>query len=222
MINSVAYSTAFLLGALHALEPGHGKSFFAAYLVGEKFKWKNILAMGASLLFSHFFVLSLLALILNVFFNNVESETLFAVVKWVAPLIVIAFGIGLWIRYKSVDVDCSCNNPHHHHHPEMKNNIKQASLFGLIGGLLPCPTAITALLLSGATSQFTDALLIIAIYVLGMSLVLAGIVLLLMFTKDSILKFLDRFETKLNPQLISAGLVIFVGFVYLTYNFFGH
>ena len=42
MNTSVAFSSSFLLGALHALEPSHDKSFLAAYTIGKKIDKKHI------------------------------------------------------------------------------------------------------------------------------------------------------------------------------------
>ena len=55
----------FLLGCLHALEPGHGKTFLLAYTIGGKLDFQKILLLTASLLVSHFVVLSIIAIIFN-------------------------------------------------------------------------------------------------------------------------------------------------------------
>ena len=38
--------TAFILGMLHALEPGHGKSVLAAYVLGTKADIKDVVSVA--------------------------------------------------------------------------------------------------------------------------------------------------------------------------------
>ena len=58
MGESLTITSIFILGCLHALEPGHGKTFLLAYTVGEKLDLKKISFLTLSLLVSHFFVLA--------------------------------------------------------------------------------------------------------------------------------------------------------------------
>lgn len=43
----------FWFGALHALEPGHGKTMVAAYLVGARGAPKHAVLLGATVTFAH-------------------------------------------------------------------------------------------------------------------------------------------------------------------------
>lgn len=52
-MNLIAELTAFFLGALHALEPGHGKSAIAAYAVGYRSSLRHILVLGLTTAFAH-------------------------------------------------------------------------------------------------------------------------------------------------------------------------
>ena len=46
-------AVAFWLGAMHALEPGHGKTIVAAYLVGSRGNMKHAALLGATVTFTH-------------------------------------------------------------------------------------------------------------------------------------------------------------------------
>lgn len=48
MANFWAGGLALLLGALHALEPGHGKAAIAAYTVGNRGRISHIFVLGVS------------------------------------------------------------------------------------------------------------------------------------------------------------------------------
>ena len=49
----VYFPTALMLGALHALEPGHAKTLTAAYLIGIKGTKKDALLLGLSVALTH-------------------------------------------------------------------------------------------------------------------------------------------------------------------------
>lgn len=92
---------AFILGAIHALGPGHGKSLMAAYLIGSRGRISDAITLAFTLTISHVFsvfVVGLLALFLADFFL---PET---ISKWFGLFSGIAiFFIGLWLfisRYR--------------------------------------------------------------------------------------------------------------------------
>src|SRR5579884_1389467 len=63
-------AVAFVLGAIHALSPGHGKTIVAAYLVGTRGTPKHAVFLGAMVTFTHtisVFLLGLVTLYLSEF-----------------------------------------------------------------------------------------------------------------------------------------------------------
>src|ERR1700683_1147893 len=50
---AAAIGIAFVLGAAHALTPGHGKTIVAAYLVGSRGTLKHAAFLGAMVTFTH-------------------------------------------------------------------------------------------------------------------------------------------------------------------------
>ena len=92
MFESLTITSIFLLGCLHALEPGHGKTFLLAYTIGGKLDFQKILLLTASLLISHFVVLSIIAIIFNLIISEIASSFLHEFSHWLAPGIVISFG----------------------------------------------------------------------------------------------------------------------------------
>ena len=115
MSESLTITSIFLLGCLHALEPGHGKTFLLAYTVGGKLDFQKILLLTASLLVSHFLVLSLIAIGFNLIMAEIANVFLHEFSHWLAPLIVISFGIYILTRaiYKSRHVHSDdCGHKH--------------------------------------------------------------------------------------------------------------
>lgn len=242
MNTTLALGSTFALGALHALEPGHGKSFLAAYTLGGKLKLKHVLALGGSMLISHFLLLVIIAFALQWAFSHLDDASIMAILRWVVPVAIIGFGAFLFWKgwtQKEDEHNCGCAHHHHdhnheghHHHEHKKHNHlaateadtgwRSAAFVGMLTGFIPCPTAIVPVMLSGATSNFSQALFYLFVYVLGMSLVLMSLVISFYFAKDFLSSRFDNWSKKINPQLISAVLVLTVGVVYLAYQIIGH
>ena len=123
MTSNLAVGSTFILGALHALQPGHTNSFLAAYTVGQKLKIKEILSLGLSLLISHFLMLTILAVVLTFVLDGVVKDELFHVLEWLAPLVVIGFGVFLLVRYfrqRNKEIECACGQHHSASHPHFQ------------------------------------------------------------------------------------------------------
>ena len=69
-------TSSFVLGALHALEPGHGKTIVAAYLVGSQGKPRHALALGAIVTFTHTIGSIILAILTLMLAKNIDVEAL--------------------------------------------------------------------------------------------------------------------------------------------------
>jgi len=86
---------AALLGALHALSPGHGKTIVAAYLVGAQGKAYHAIALGGIVTLVHtgsVFVLGILTITASRYFLAAD---IFPVLELVSGLLIFALGIGL-------------------------------------------------------------------------------------------------------------------------------
>jgi len=97
-------------------------------------------------------------------------------------------------------------------------NIRHASLFGFLLGMVPCPMAVSTILLSMTTDQFSTALFVILAYVMGMALVLLLIAGLLFMGRHLIAEKLDRLHYHVDVRLVSALMVLGIGVVYLLMN----
>ena len=210
---SLSYSTTFILGLIHALEPGHGKTFLMAFSL-QKSNIKAFLSLLSSLFVTHFLMLGLVAYIVQSAASSETVEHWIDKVKWLTPLLVIAFGVYLLIKYfraaRKKQAQC-CGHHHEHEHVHVKN----ATLTGILAGLLPCPTAIAPLLISGMDGEFSTALWHILVYVIGMTVALVAFVLLVLILKEVFQKQLESFTGKVNVNILSAILIICIGFFYL-------
>src|SRR6266853_334889 len=93
-----AVGVAFVLGAAHALTPGHGKTIVAAYLVGSRGTLRHAAFLGAVVTFTHtvsVFVLGMATLFL---FQYVVPEKITQVLGAISGMSIVA--IGGWMMYK--------------------------------------------------------------------------------------------------------------------------
>lgn len=222
MADSLTFTSIFLLGCLHALEPGHGKTFLLAYTVGGKLDFQKILLLTLSLLVSHFLVLSIIAIIFNIILAEVASSFLHEFSHWIAPLIIISFGsyiLGKAI-YKRRHVHS--NDCGHNHGNFGDSKIENPITVGLLTGILPCASSLAVVMMTGMTPSIPSIVGFILIYVLGIALVLFLVVLTFNFAKNIIIEKFNSLKININQEVLSGCLILGVGFIYLTYNFLGH
>tara|TARA_Y100000748_G_scaffold203256_1_gene170259 strand:+ start:783 stop:1457 length:675 start_codon:yes stop_codon:yes gene_type:complete len=222
MTDSLTITSIFLLGCLHALEPGHGKTFLLAYTVGGRLDLRKIMLLTASLIFSHFIVLSIIAIIFNLIMAEIASTILHDFSRWLAPGIVITFGAYILIKaiYKTRHThadDCG------HEHGRFNNStIENPITVGILTGMLPCASSLAVVMMTGMTPSLISIIRFVTIYVLGIALILFLIVITFNYTKNIILKKLDQIKFNFNQEIISGCLILIVGVVYLGYNWVDH
>ena len=222
MTDSLTITSIFLLGCLHALEPGHGKTFLLAYTVGGKLDFQKIILLTASLILSHFIVLSLIAIVFNLIMAEIASAFLHEFSHWLAPGIVITFGSYILIRgvYKirhTHSDDCG-----HEHGKFSDSAIENPITVGILTGMLPCASSLAVVMMTGMTPSIISILRFISIYVLGIALVLFLIVATFNYTKNIVLDKLNQIQFNFNQEIISGCLILIVGIVYLGYNWVDH
>jgi len=96
---------AALLGALHALSPGHGKTIVAAYLVGSQGKLYHAVVLGTIVTFTHtgsVFILGIITLTASQYFLAAD---IFPILELISGLLILFLGVGLlyprlrfWLR----------------------------------------------------------------------------------------------------------------------------
>jgi ABC-type nickel/cobalt efflux system permease component RcnA len=90
-----AVGVAIVLGAAHALQPGHGKTVVAAYLVGSRGTARHALFLGGTVTATHtagVYALGLVTLFLS---QYILPERLYPILEIVSGLLVV--GIGVWL-----------------------------------------------------------------------------------------------------------------------------
>jgi nickel/cobalt exporter len=104
---------AFVLGAAHALTPGHGKTIVAAYLVGSRGTLKHAAFLGAMVTFTHTVSVFLLGLATLFLFQYVVPQKVTQVLGAISGLSIVA--IGGWMLYKRLR---GAGHTHSHSHDD--------------------------------------------------------------------------------------------------------
>lgn len=113
---AAAIGIAFVLGAAHALTPGHGKTIVAAYLVGSRGTLKHAAFLGAMVTFTHTVSVFLLGMATLFLFQYVVPENITRVLGAISGLSIVA--IGAWMLYKRLRGAGHAHSDDHHHHDD--------------------------------------------------------------------------------------------------------
>src|SRR2546423_10348017 len=143
------------LGALHALEPGHGKTIVAAYLVGSRGTGAHAVALGTIVTAAHTAGVYLLGAITLYASQYFFPEQIYPWLGLVSGLTIAGLGVFLLLQRASGQ-DLSHDTaaaPHRHWFfrpagvpPRSADSkpvpLKQLLLLGISGGIIPFPAAL--------------------------------------------------------------------------------
>lgn len=222
MNETLTTTSVFLLGCLHSFEPGHGKTFLLAYSVGGQLNFRKISLLTFSLLISHFLVLSIISLIFNMLITEFKESLVHEFSHLIAPVFILIFGFFVFGRAMYEKNHHHSDDCGHQHGKIPKSKMESPITVGLLTGMLPCASSLAVVMMTGMNISFISILNFIFIYVLGIAFVLFSIVVTFNYTKNIFTQRFGNFSKRLNPELLSGSLIIFVGLFYLSHNWFGH
>src|SRR5262245_41688992 len=220
---------AVVLGALHALEPGHAKSLMAAYIISIRGTPRQAALLGLSAAAGHTIVVWILAIAALLLGENLIADKAEPWLALLSGVLVILLAVRMFLRLRghdqSHDSEHGHDHDHHDHHhehshdhdyPRTKTGASASDIvwFGFTGGLLPCPAAIAVLLVCIQIKQFALGVAMVAAFSVGLALTLVGIGMaasLVSKKASTTWPWLDRKAQSL-PYL-SAGIVITLGLV---------
>ena len=194
---------AILLGALHALEPGHSKSMMAAFIVAVRGTPAQATLLGLSAAFGHTIVVWALAL-LGLYLGDkliLDRAEPWLVLFSGLLIMVLSFRIFWMLRrphhllHHDRDHHHGHDHDHRHDHDEHLDahssaharDVRQRfgssrhvtnvdiAWFGFTGGLLPCPAAIAVLLICLQLKAFALGIGMVAAFSVGLAITLVSI-----------------------------------------------
>jgi ABC-type nickel/cobalt efflux system permease component RcnA len=210
-----------LLGGLHALAPGHGKTLVAAYLIGSRGTVGHAAALGGIVTITHtasVIAVGPLALLAG---QYMLPNVLVPALEVCAGLLVVALGARLvrarWRRMRGGRYHHDHGHHHHHddHHHAPPTNVRPGDLLtmGVSGGLMPCPEALGVMLIAIGLSRIGLGLVLIVSFSVGLAAVLIAIGILLVRCKSRWLDRLGKPGSSWQRQLplVSAVIVTLLG-----------
>ena len=158
---------ALLLGALHSIAPGHGKSIMAVLALAERGRRREIYRLGLTMGATHtvgVFVLGAL-LILGSSFVPSSIIPMLGIISGSSIVVIGLFYIVKFIGHQKLH---RVSEPHHH------ENVSSGRIafLGVIGGMVPTPTALTVMVGTAALGTAWYGVLLVVSYGVGMTLVL--------------------------------------------------
>ncbi len=192
--------SAFILGALHALEPGHGKSVMAAFVIGTDAELKDASLLGLTVVFSHVIVVVLLGTASIFLIGALDVNRTHEIMSLIGGIILV--GVGLWIVKKYL-------HPHHHHEHSIDTK-KGVVAIGLSTGLIPCPAALAVLLFSIANNQLYNGLTYVLIFSAGLAISITLLSALFVKWRGFIQSYMGSSAINKIP-LLSGAIIIVIG-----------
>jgi len=164
------------LGALHALEPGHGKTIVAAYLVGSRGTVRHALLLGMIVTISHTAGVYLLGAITLYAQKYVLPDQIYPFLGVLSGILIAGMGCYLFLQ-RCVGVEFA--HTHSHATSMAKEPCKpgeisarQLLVLGITGGIVPCPAALVVLLSAVALHRTGFGLFLIVAFSMGLAAVL--------------------------------------------------
>jgi ABC-type nickel/cobalt efflux system permease component RcnA len=224
----LALLAAFGFGALHAVEPGHGKTMVAAYFVGVKGTAQQALALGLIVAFTH--TIGVLAIGLVAIFGSqwILPERIYPWLSLASGLMVLALGLRLIAQRSGGRIMRRLSHlpifGHHHrshdHAPvtATADGIppwKSLIAIGLADGLTPSPSALVVLIAAVSLHRIGLGIALIVAFSAGLATVLASISLGLLVFRRAMDRFSHRIASgrvpllsRVVPSLTSEGVVV--------------
>ncbi|MFK4037420.1 nickel/cobalt transporter [Nonomuraea wenchangensis] len=179
----LAVGLAVVLGAGHALIPGHGKTVMAAYLAGRRGRPRDAVVVGATVTATHTAGVLVVGLALTAF-TTLAGETVLSWLGVASGALIAVIGLRLLLNARR-------RTTHGHGHGHGHGHERRAGLVGLgvAGGLVPSPSALIVLLGAIALGRTWFGVALVTAYGIGMAATLTVTGLLLV-------KLVDRLERR--------------------------
>ena len=223
------------LGALHALEPGHGKTIVAAYLVGSRGTGTAYTAvfLGLIVTAAHTAGVYLLGAVTLGASKYIVPDQLYPWLGMISGIVIAIFAaylmIRAWTNSEDVDRNEEIGIDHSHWFDSLRGaragnrrelsgqaakevSLSQLLTLGITGGMVPCPAALVVLLGAFSMHRVGFGLFLIVAFSLGLATVLVSIGLFMVYARQ----FVSRWKSdgaimKRWLPVASAGFMLILG-----------
>lgn len=223
------------LGALHALEPGHGKTIVAAYLIGSRGTARHAVLLGVVVTAAHTAGVYVLGAITLYASRYIVPDRLYPWLGAISGLTVTGLGVFIFLRHLTGETaDHSHGDGDNHSHwivsllkttdagtgasslpareeeekTSRRLSLRELCMLGITGGIVPCPAALVVLLSSFSLHRIGFGLFLITGFSCGLALVLVGIGISMVYAKRLV-------STRLRPGGFAIRYLPFVSSAFM-------
>ena len=216
------------LGALHALEPGHGKTIVAAYLVGSRGTARHAFLLGLIVTVSHTAGVFALGAITLYASRYIVPERLYPWLGALSGITIAALGGYMLLRrLTGMASDHShapgSNQAHWNPFNRRANSqdeapleiapVKRVSLaqlftLGITGGIIPCPAALVVLLSAFALHRIALGFFLIVAFSVGLAAVLIAFGMAMVYAGRVVARF--KIDGPLTRRWLPAASSAFI------------
>ncbi|KUO69833.1 MAG: ABC transporter permease [Desulfosporosinus sp. BRH_c37] len=212
------------LGALHSLEPGHGKGIITAYLISSGAKIKDAIEIGLISALAHTLSITLIAISASSAVKVIVPENLIHWFQLISGIVVIYIGLSI-ITQRIFDYheakqktnrthesnNCTSHCNHHHLEPNsVPSSRSNLFLTGFFTGIVPCPSALVILLAAVSAEKIPLGLGLVGAFSIGGAITMVAIAVLVVRASHTVKK-LERWQIFNRLAIVSSLLIIFLG-----------
>lgn len=225
-INPFYIFTALVFGMLHAMEPGHGKSLVATFVLSTKSsKMLDAFLIGIIASVTHTASVYLIGFLGLKFLELIFPVNKEIFISFIASIVI--FLIGLWLLWDRI-IHPLFQHEHEHQcsaHDILTKNLKATGvlLIGLTAGLLPCSGGLAVFMTATAVSGFQNLLngfFYVLSFSMGLGMALVVVALSMIYGQGVLKTIFQRSMANIEKSsgVISAILIYTLGLVLLTGN----
>ena len=218
----VAVVVALGAGALHALQPGHGKTILAAYLVGSEGRFRHALTLGVAVSLMHTTSVVVLGLVTLWASSAFSPDEVYPWLSLFSGVVVIS--VGVWLLRRRLTTgrlahppdDGSHDHPHSHVHALPAGvspfSVRGMGAVAISGGLLPSPAALIVLLGAISLHRIAFGVTLVAAFSIGLAAALTAVGMLVIRARDLTTRRMSSKAARML-SLLSAGAIVALGLV---------
>lgn len=218
----VAVLVALGAGALHALQPGHGKTILAAYLVGSAGRFRHALALGVAVSLMHTTSVVALGLVTLWASSAFSPDEVYPWLSLFSGVVVVS--VGAWLLWRRLTTGGHAHPPHdgnpdhaHSHDHALPAGVSPFSIRGMgavaiSGGLLPSPAALIVLLGAISLHRIAFGVTLVAAFSIGLAAALTAVGMLVIRARDLTTRRMGSNAARMLA-LLSAGAIVALGLV---------
>ena len=237
---------AAILGGIHAMSPGHGKTIVAAYLVGSRGTARHAVFLGLTVTITHTAGVFALGLVTLFAAQYVVPERLYPILSVISGAIVVIIGLSLFIKRLNAalgfvahehghELEHTHDHAHAHEHTHdghththlppgvdgRRVTWRSLLALGISGGLLPCPSALVVLLSAISLHRVGYGLLLVVAFSFGLASTLTGVGLLFVYARRLVERPMQRAGALVRVLPIVSALVITGAGLFICYEAIG-